>query len=113
MVCAQPQRIPIGPAAAPVPRNKAERRAALIETAVFEPAKLECPRRDQHDGTQDPAIDYQPGRLPHNRMERGIKQMRGDAKGTSDQQIAGDQQQDEAMPVRPCRCQPLEPAQQR
>jgi hypothetical protein len=96
-----------------VPRNEAQRRTALIKTAVFEWAELECAGRHEHDGTQGPAIGHQPVRLPHDQMEPGIEQMRGDAEGTPDEQITGDQQKDEGVPVGPRRCHPFEAVQQR
>src|ERR1051325_9642836 len=68
------------PRARPLPAlgNKAERRAAFVEAAIFEAAELKKTGEGKDRRSDRPAVQHEPLRLSHAGMQGGVDEMRRD-----------------------------------
>ncbi len=86
---------------APMLRQKRKRRAALIETSVFQRRELKRPRHDQNGGAEYPGIRHQVGRDFYLFMEAPIEDMRDQPEAQPDCEVTGDQQGDQLSMIIP------------
>ncbi len=77
---------------APMLSDEHQRRAAFVETLVFEAAELIGARQRQNACTDEPAVSHAPLRAGRQRVKRGVGQMRKDAKQHPRARVSREQQ---------------------